>query len=311
MSTPSLRRLVVVYRTSEYRALVLRHGTREQAAFVLAQGRGASDSQSRGSFEELERLELEFQRALGELEAHRPARWRFAQVNRSDLSRFLFQPDDVVAIVGQDGLVANTAHYLTGQPVLGINPSPQAFDGVLVKHETSAIADLLRDAARDRLRLEQRTMVAASLGDTQTLEGLNELFIGHRSHQSARYTLLSPRDGAMRSEHQSSSGVIVATGTGATGWASSIHRATKSKRSLPAPTDPRLCFFVREAFKSRTSNVSLCEGDVTPQTPLEIHSRMSEGGVLFGDGIESDALEFPYGAIASITVSNKRLALAA
>ena len=37
------------------------------------------------------------------------------------LARFLFEPGDVVIVVGQDGLVANVAKYLDGQPVIGIN----------------------------------------------------------------------------------------------------------------------------------------------------------------------------------------------
>ena len=41
---------------------------------------------------------------------------------RGDLDRFLFEPDDLVVIVGQDGLVANVSKYLDGQPVVGINP---------------------------------------------------------------------------------------------------------------------------------------------------------------------------------------------
>lgn len=42
---------------------------------------------------------------------------------RGDLDRFLFEPDDIVLALGQDGLVANVAKYLDGQPVIGSNPS--------------------------------------------------------------------------------------------------------------------------------------------------------------------------------------------
>ena len=62
-----------------------------------------------------------------------PADWRQALVRRADLDRFLFGPEDVVVAVGQDGLVANVAKYLDGQPVLGVNPAPDLYDGVLVR----------------------------------------------------------------------------------------------------------------------------------------------------------------------------------
>jgi len=54
-----------------------------------------------------------------------PSDWRRARVDRADLDRFLFEPEDVVVAVGQDGLVANVAKYLTGQPVIGCNPDPK------------------------------------------------------------------------------------------------------------------------------------------------------------------------------------------
>ena len=35
-------------------------------------------------------------------------------------------------MVGQDVLVANVAKYLSGQPVIGVNPEPERNSGVLV-----------------------------------------------------------------------------------------------------------------------------------------------------------------------------------
>jgi NAD kinase len=62
-------------------------------------------------------------------------------------------------------------------------------------------------------------MVRASLDDGQQLLALNEIFVGHPSHQTARYDLRTPDDAW---DSLGPSGVIVATGTGATGrWRSS------------------------------------------------------------------------------------------
>ena len=73
------------------------------------------------------------------------------------------------------------------------------------------------------------------------------MFVGHASHQSARYRL---RVGD-RTERQSSSGMIVATGTGATGWAASIHRERHSTLAPAGPEEDALSFFVREPWPSR------------------------------------------------------------
>src|SRR5262249_9673577 len=62
------------------------------------------------------------------------------------------------------------------------------------------------------------TMAKATLNNGQTLYGVNDLFIGPKTHCSARYVI---RSGEV-SEAQSSSGVIVATGMGSTGWFKSL-----------------------------------------------------------------------------------------
>lgn len=138
-------------------------------------------------------------------------------------------------------------------------------------------------------------MVEAQIDGGLTLRALNEIFVGHCTHQSARYRVRL--NGA--SERHSSSGLIVATGTGCTGWARSIHRERRSELTLPAPADSCLAYFAREAFPSPGTGCSLTEGRV--ETHIEITSEMNEGGVIFGDGIEADRVEFGWGRTVRIT----------
>lgn len=109
-------RVVLVHRTTEYEELVARHGTHGQAAFFLS---------SRGrDIEEVAERHRRAREALAEVVSAVPMTWRQARVERGDLDRFLFAPEDVVVVVGQDGLVANVAKYLAGQPVVGIDADP-------------------------------------------------------------------------------------------------------------------------------------------------------------------------------------------
>jgi hypothetical protein len=148
-------------------------------------------------------------------------------------------------------------------------------------------------------------MVEAALDDGQTLLALNEVFIGHRSHQSARYRI-AVGDAA---ERHSSSGLICCTGTGATGWASSINRASAKQVDLPSPTDRAACFFVREAWPSAATGTAITVGTIAGDRSLVITSEMNQGGVIFGDGIEDDYLAFDWGRVARIGVAARRLAL--
>jgi NAD kinase len=292
-------RCVLVERETEFRELLARHGTREQARFFLAQrGLALADVEERHLHHEEARA-----RVLGAI----PPEWRIATVLRSDLDRFLFAADDIVLVLGQDGLVANVAKYLDSQPVLGLNPEPERVPGVLVNQPPDAVADVCADLVAGRTRFEERTMAQAALDDGQVLLALNEIFVGHRTHQSARYALAI---GDAR-EHQSSSGLIASTGTGATGWAKSINHQRAGALELPGPTSPQLAWFVREAWESPTTKATLTAGLLDAGAALELTSELGGDGVVFGDGIESDRLELDWGQRVTIRAADRRLRLVA
>jgi NAD kinase len=289
MSLPP--RAVVVHRATELTELVARHGTRQQAGFFLS---------SRGrSLDSLEDRHEAQQKALATVSAAIPLDWRRAVAERNDLDRFVFGPEDVVIAVGQDGLVANVAKYLDGQPVIGVNPEPGWNPGVLVPHEPSAVPDLLV-----RRTVEERTMVAASTDDGQKLLALNEVYIGNRTHQSARYRLASPEG---LEERQSSSGLLVGTGTGSTGWCRSAWQERGSLLRLPSPAEPALCWFVREAWPSPATGTSCTEGLLTAADHLVVTAEADL--VVFGDGIESDSLTIGWGQRLEVGVADIHLNL--
>ncbi|WP_351222277.1 hypothetical protein [Streptomyces sp. NPDC002133] len=346
-------RAVLVHRTTEYEELLARHGTHGQAEFFLS---------SRGrSIREVAERHHRTRRALGEVAAAVPLRWRQTRVERADLDRFLFAPEDVVVVVGQDGLVANTAKYLAGQPVVGIDTEPGRNPGVLVRHRVADTARLLRAAvARGGGTADELTMVEAVADDTQRLVALNEIYVGRPGHQTSRYRLgLDLSDGqgpagpggsarsarsarlggparsarpggsarsgapvpagrsgqdfgsaeaADRAEAQASSGVLVGTGTGATGWLRSLWRERGGAQPLPAPADPRLVWYVREAWPSPATGTSLVEGTLTSAQRLRLTVE-SDRLVAFGDGIESDALELTWGQTVRLGVSDTSLRL--
>ncbi|HMT31894.1 MAG TPA: hypothetical protein PKA99_04620 [Dermatophilaceae bacterium] len=284
MSTP---RAVVVTRATEYAELLARHGTRGQAAFFL---------QTRGrALDEVAARHTATEAACREVERAIPADWRRAQVEREELARFVFGPDDVVVVLGQDGLVANVAKYLDGQPVIGLDPTPGANAGVLVPHPAAAAGDLLRAVVGGRGRLVERTMVAATADDGQTLVALNEVFVGQPGPQSARYRLAV---GGV-AERQSSSGLIVGTGTGATGWCASLARVQAPGMRLPSPADPGLAWFVREPWPSPTTGADLVAGLLSGEERLDVRVE-SDSLVVFGDGIEADRLTLTWGQELSV-----------
>ncbi|MGW4870202.1 hypothetical protein [Streptomyces chartreusis] len=292
-------RVVLVHRTTEYEELVARHGTHGQAAFFLS---------SRGrDIEEVAERHRRARRALTEVTAAIPLTWRQSRVERADLDRFLFGPEDVVVVVGQDGLVANVAKYLAGQPVLGIDADPGRNPGVLVRHRPEDAAGLFASTQSGRGDVDELTMVEAVADDTQRLVALNEIYLGAVGHQTARYRLGLEDDGGVV-EAQASSGVLIGTGTGATGWIRSVWQERGGRLPLPSPTEERLLWFVREAWPSPATGTSLVAGELAAARRLRLTVE-SERLVAFGDGMETDAVELTWGQTVRVGVCRDRLRL--
>ncbi|HEY0639276.1 MAG TPA: hypothetical protein VGD67_16620 [Pseudonocardiaceae bacterium] len=286
-------RAVLVTRRTELEELLDRHGTRGAAEFYL---------RSRGrDLEQVQRSHDAQAAAVAEVGAALPPDWRRGHVERADLARFPFAPEDTVVVVGRDGLVANVAKYVRGQRVVGVDPEPGRNPGVLVPHRAADVAALLTGPSA----AVGLTMVRAVADDGQELVALNEIYLGDRGHQSARYLITTP-DG--RRERQSSSGLIVATGTGATGWCASVAGERASAPPLPDRAEAALAWFVREAWPSPSTGVTLTAGRVDGSAELTVVCQ-SERTVLFGDGVEDDRVPLSWGQQVTVGVADRRLHL--
>jgi NAD kinase len=139
-------------------------------------------------------------------------------LDRKYLSNFIFAPNDIVVVIGQDGLVANTLKYLKDQPVIGVNPDTSRWDGVLLPFEPKDAARIVSETIAGKRKIQEVVMARAKIQNGQELLAVNDFFIGQKTHTSARYVI---KYGGLK-EPQSSSGVIVSTGLGSTGWMKSI-----------------------------------------------------------------------------------------
>jgi NAD kinase len=304
-------KLVVVTRKTRLQQLVERFNSKGQARFYI--------EHAGGDFADYAAEDEAYARSLDGLQRALDLGLRVQTLERAIVPTFLFAPSDLVVTVGQDGLVANVAKYAGAQPIVAVNPDPARFDGVLLPFRTdgarAAVARVLDGKARTR----EVTLAEARLADGQRLLGFNDLFIGARSHVSARYSIRIDGGPGDAAEEQSSSGVLVSTGAGSTGWLSSVFNMAAAVASFtggsagtpPALSgeDPRLCYIVREPFASRQSGIRLAAGVIAPGQSLTIESHMPQGGVIFSDGVEADALRFDSGATATIAAAAQRTRL--
>ncbi|MBE7437307.1 MAG: NAD+ kinase [Spirochaetales bacterium] len=297
-------RIVVVTRKSRLRESIQRFNTVRQARFVI---------ESRGhSFQDYELEESNYQRSRQTVMQSLPAGVKFQVIDRSYLSDFLFLPADLILVLGQDGLVVNTAKYLKSQRVIAVNPDPERFDGILLPFVPEDLPGLF--ALMQNRKPPERTisMAAVKVNDGQEMLAFNDFFVGPRSHTSARYTISFHE----QKERQSSSGIIISTPAGSTGWLSSLWnmaRGISGQQSLENVSlqweDRRLIFAVREPFLSKWSQANIVTGEIQEEETLVVESHMAEEGVIFSDGILEDYIEFNSGATAHFSLADRRTIL--
>jgi NAD kinase len=300
------RKIVLIVRRTRLDELISRFNTEGQAKFYV-EHLGADFADYKAEDTQYKESARHVQRSLARL-------GRVQIVDRSFVPNFIFADDDVVAVLGQDGLVANTLKYLSGQPVIGINPDPQRWDGKLLPFEVQDAEQAAHGVLTSRFSVRLVTMAQVELSTKERLYGVNDLFIGQRSHISARYRIKV----SGKEEEQSSSGIIVSTGLGSTGWLKSvIVGATHVAGHMTSPEAHNaskgfswdadyLYYSVREPFPSRTTGSGIVFGRVTEKVPMELVSCMPENGVIFSDGIEGDFLQFNAGMKAVVSVADKK-----
>jgi hypothetical protein len=294
-------KIVLVTRRTRLEDLIDRFNTRGQAKFYI--------EHAGGDFGDYEREHDAYHRALDRLRRDLEFGVPRQVLDRSLVPTYTFGPRELVVTLGQDGLVANVAKYAGERPIVGVNPDPERFDGILLPFLPDQAQGAVRNVFEGHAVARTVTLAEIRLDDGQRLLAFNDLFIGARSHTSARYRL----NVGGRAEAQSSSGVLISTGAGSTGWMSSVFNmaagvmafagAQPGPQSSPkavkplAWDDPRLIFAVREPFASRHSAATIVAGYLAAGEEIAFESLMPSGGVIFSDGIESDFLQFNAGAI--------------
>jgi len=298
---------ILVKNKTRLEQLIERFNTRAQAKFYI--------EHSGGDFADYEREHEQFHCSLANVQRQLSQALKNKIVEQNFLPAFLFNPNQVVIVVGQDGLVANTAKYVNGIPIIAVNPDAERYDGVLLPFNSDNFMLAVENVQSGQFNSRCATLAEVRLNDGQRLLAFNDLFIGTASHSSARYRITYQQ----QTEEHSSSGIIVSTQSGSTGWLSSVFNMSFGLQQFiePQPREKpittlqanQLLFAVREPFQSKQTQADLVAGILTASTTLRVESFMPINGVIFSDGIESDFLQFNSGAIASIGIAEETAVL--
>jgi len=297
----SVEYAIIIKNRTRLETLIERFNTKAQAKFYI--------ERSGGDFNDYEKEHEIFHESLSSVQRNLSSVLKNKIIERTFLPSFIFNDKQVVITVGQDGLVANTAKYVQKIPIIAINPDQERYDGILLPFNKNNFLDALEKVISNNYRSKLTSFAEAKLNDGQRLLAFNDLFIGATSHVSARYRITYNN----KTEEQSSSGIIVSTQAGSTGWLSSIfnmsfgiHRFIEkdnTKLKHVKLKDTQLMFAVREPFASKKTKIETTAGIINIDRKLVIQSFMPNNGLIFSDGVESDFLKFNSGSIATIGIA--------
>jgi len=293
---------IIVKNKTRLESLIERFNTKAQAKFYI--------ERLGGNFEDYEAEHEIFHSSLLSLQTQLSKVVKNKTVEREYLPSFIFSDKNLIIVIGQDGLVANTAKYSNSCPIVAVNPDKKRYDGVLLPFDTSDFILGVENVIINKFTSKTMRFAEAKLNDGQRLLAFNDLFIGPTSHISARYKISFNN----KTEEQSSSGLIISTSAGSTGWLSSIFNMAYGVTSMfeknlkpkrPKLKDNELLFAVREPFQSIRTGTGITAGIIKNQDHLTIESLMPTSGIIFSDGIETDFLKFNSGSIATIGIAKE------
>ncbi len=328
----NIENAIIVRNKTRLEQLTERFNTQDQAKFYITQSKQAFNFQKAAKsskkaepvlkekpdddFKMYDDEHKRFYQAFDSVQKSVSKLLKFKVIQQEFLPNYIFSEKDMVIVIGQDGLVANTAKYVHNIPIIAVNPDQDRYDGVLLPFNQHTVFQAIEHVLTGDYPYDLVTMAETELNDGQKLLAFNDFFIGPTSHISARYQISLGN----QSENHSSSGIIVSTGAGSTGWlsslfnmANSIHQTFGNIQPLAyvpiAKNENKLVYVVREPFLSKTSQISLTSGILQAGDELIIESHMPQNGIIFSDGIQSDFLTFNSGAIATIRVAEAKAKL--
>jgi len=293
---------IIVKNKTRLESLIERFNTKAQAKFYI--------ERLGGNFEDYEAEHEMFHASLDSLQTQLSKVIKYKLLDRSFMPSFIFSEKNLIVVIGQDGLVANTAKYSKGIPIVAVNPDKGRYDGVLLPFDSGDFIGGVENVIISQYNSKTMRFAEAKLNDGQRLLAFNDLFIGASSHVSSRYKIAFGE----KTEEQSSSGLIVSTVAGSTGWLSSVFNMAYGvagmfeknlKLKRPRLKEDELLFAVREPFQSIRTQIGITAGLIKNKHSLTIESLMPAGGVIFSDGIESDFLKFNSGSIATIGLASE------
>lgn len=226
----------------------------------------------------------------------------FVFVKFDDLRENDFDDVDMVISLGGDGTFVRAGNFVKNQLIFGINSDPETSEGALVSlfsNDVEKLNDIIDGKYKTMIR--ERARVVLNEKEIRELV-VNAVFVGAASQfHCSRYVV----DFKGHKEEHRSSGILVSTGSGSTGWFKS------AGGEIFKHDEKKLKFIIREPYNGdRLYRPELVSGEIADGESIEIISTRDYGGVVAvddsvyevkkGDSIKVSLSDFPLRVVQNI-----------
>ncbi len=202
---------------------------------------------------------------------------KFELMKREELKKI--SEMDLVIVVGGDGTLLRTAHYVKNQLVLGVNCLCSIREGFFLKADLRNFKKRFELLLNDKHKILELSRIKAVIEGKETVPALNEIYVGEKkSYRVSKYYIKAGN----KEEFQKSSGVLIATAAGSSAWLKSAGGKVLDTES------GKVQYLVREPYKGKLLKPTLLKGDTNKD--FEITSLMEDGIVV----IDSTSQEYDF-----------------
>lgn len=225
-------------------------------------------------------------------------------VFRKDLGKENLKNYDLIIALGGDNHFTYVSHYAYQNLVMGCNSDSETSVGALLSFTPESLKTAKENNWKNT-KIEEWTLISSRIeypGGTkvETVKAVSEIHIRNNSPDlTSRYLI---QNGKIL-EEQKSSGLLLYTGAGSTGWVNSCIHKINSRNSVFAKTKPFFRAYSRELGARSKARLKLMDFQVKGK--LEVVSEM-DGGISI-DSLDECIYDFPAGAKATFQLSLDKL----
>lgn len=203
---------------------------------------------------------------------------------------------ELIISYGGDNHYKYVSHFIENQLLLGINSDPKRSEGALTSITSEEIDEFIPKILADNYEINNWTRIKFQINDKIGF-ATTEIYLGekYRKYMSRHIITYEGNE-----EEQKCSGIVIATGSGSTGWFDSSVRYLSPKGSYFGNQEQLAKFIVTEPYRGKLNGSTILCGNIKKGAELKIQSLNDSNGLLITDSIEEYA--FPRGTIATIKV---------